>query len=138
MVSQSAFGESSSPHPSLQSLQTEIDALRNQVSSLQNALNKLCGDSANCNAPTRKLNLELVKQTFRHPAASLQQESVACPEGKKVLSVTGSAYSSYPGKYVPVLYAIPKTDGTGAEVAAGETTGASTLDLTVYLLCANV
>jgi hypothetical protein len=137
MVSQSAFGESP-PHPSLQSLQTQIDALQNQVSSLQSALNKLCGDNANCNDPTRKLNLELVKQTFHNPAASVRTESVACPAGKKVLYVTGSAYVTYPGKYVPVLYAIPKNDGTGGEVAAGEPTGASTLDLTVYLLCANV
>src|SRR5574340_427686 len=137
MVSQSAFGETPS-HPSLQSLQTQIDALRNQVSSLQNTLNKHCGDNAHCNGPTRKLDVELVKQTFHNPAASIRTESVACPAGKKVLYVTGSAYVTYPGKYIPVLYAIPKSDGSGGEVAAGEPTGASTLDLTIYLLCANV
>ncbi|SEL19304.1 hypothetical protein SAMN05216387_10676 [Nitrosovibrio tenuis] len=136
MVSQNAFGES--PNPSLQSLQTQIDALQNKVSSLQNALNKLCGDNVNCNQPTTNMNLELVKQTFHHSAASVRTESVACPAGKKVLYVTGSAYVTYPGKYVPVLYAIPKNDRSGGEVAAGEPTGASTLDLTVYLLCANV
>ena len=138
MVSQSAFGESPPPSPSLQSLQAQIDALHNQVSSLQSALSKVCGDSTNCNDPTRKLNLELVKQTFRSPSASFQPENVACPAGKKVLSVTGSAYATYPGKYVPILYAIPKNDGTGGEVAAGEPTGTGALDLTVYLLCANV
>ena len=137
MVSPSALGEQPS-QPSLQSLQTQIDALQNQVTSLQSALNKLCGDGANCNDATRKLDVELVKQTFHKRAASVGTESVACPPGKKVLYVTGTAYVTYPGKYVPVLYAIPNKDRSGAEVAAGEPTGASTLDLTVYLLCANV